>query len=238
MKHQILVSAEQKHAEDQLRRGVSLRVNFKYLSECSGGYAIGDRPIVQYMPSLSGNALIVELLDPNPEYAECGEPLQTIWIIDLNDELDLIDEIEAISDHLIDHQARHESPCENHPDERCGDCHLRKAPCFKRGKVPCEMMITHTQDLLEQLNATSWQYEIRIAPRDVFERECISKEMIEHTFNWKGQLVIWEVDAGADGIAMAGDSESGLLRDYYVHYEAEFADEAYGLILPELIRLS
>jgi len=109
MQHQILVSAEQKLAEDQLRRGVSLRVNFKYLSANSWGYAIGDKPIVQYTPTISGNALILELLDPNPEYAECGEPLQTIWIIDLTAELDLIEEIEAISGHLIDHQVRCES---------------------------------------------------------------------------------------------------------------------------------
>lgn len=106
MKHEVLLSAEQKLAEDQIRRGVSIRVTFKFISEFSWGYAIGEKPVVQYTPTISGNALVIELIDPNPEYEECGEPLQTIWVIDLNQPLDLIEEIEAIADHLIDHQIR------------------------------------------------------------------------------------------------------------------------------------
>jgi len=183
MQHQILVSAEQKHAEDQLRRGVSLRVNFKYLSECSWGYAIGDKPIVQYTPSLSGNALIVELLDPNPEYAECGEPLQTIWIIDLTAELDLIEEIEAISGHLIDHQARHLAPCENHPDERCGDCHLREVPCFEgdASTNQVEQMAPFVQsELYLEVN------EIMGAARF----ECLSAASIHSKWAWDGHLAV------------------------------------------------
>jgi hypothetical protein len=106
MKHEVLLSAEQKLAEDQIRRGVSLRIKLQYVSEYSWGYALGEKPVVQYTPTLSGRALIIELLDPNPEYEQCGEHIQTLWVVDLRKPLDLIEEIEAIADHLIDHQIR------------------------------------------------------------------------------------------------------------------------------------
>jgi len=121
----------QKIAEDQIRRGVSLRVNLRYITEHDWGYAIGLQPVVRYTLLSSGQTLVIELLDPNPEYEECGEPFQSILMVDLEkDELDLIDEIEAISDHLNNHQDRFENPCECHPKERCGACHLRHQPCF------------------------------------------------------------------------------------------------------------
>ncbi|WP_394693887.1 hypothetical protein [Hyphobacterium sp.] len=116
--------------EDQLRRGVSIRVHLHNVREHDWGYSLNNRPIVQYTTLLSGNGMVIELIDPNPQFEECGEPLQTIWMIDLTaDEFDLIDVIEAISDHLIDHQTRFVDPCGCHPDERCVDCHLRPEPC-------------------------------------------------------------------------------------------------------------
>jgi hypothetical protein len=183
MKNQIIVSTEQKNAEDQLRRGISIRVNFKHISAFSWGYAIGDKPIVQCMPSLSGNALIVELLDPNPEYAECGEPLQTIWIIDLTGELDLIEEIEAISDHLIDHQARHESPCENHPDERCGDCHLREVPCFECGTT------IDTAKRWAPLVQSDLYMEV-LSIMEATGMECLISGLLQSTWAWDGYMAV------------------------------------------------
>jgi hypothetical protein len=183
MKLQILVSAEQKIAEDQLRRGISIRVLLKCVSELNWGYAIGDKPIVQYTPTISGNALIVELLDPNPEYEECGEPLQTIWVIDLTRELDLIEEIEAISDHLIDHQARHERPCENHPDERCGDCHLRLEPCFEGGTT------IDTAKRWAPIVQSDLYMEV-LSIMEAARMECLTSGLLQSTWAWDGYMAV------------------------------------------------
>jgi hypothetical protein len=127
MKYQILTTDECQIAIDQINRAIQCTVHLHNIKELPLDYVLYGRAIVTFTVTRSLKALIVELIDPNPEYAECGDPIQTIFGIDLTGDVFVDDHIlEAIADHLI----RNQYPCEAHPSERCSDCHLRPHPCM------------------------------------------------------------------------------------------------------------
>lgn len=136
MKYEIPMTQQGQTAIGQIKRAMACLVRFESILEKPLDYVQAGRAIVVFSVTRSMETLIVELVDPNPEYAECGDPLQTIFSIDLTGEIFVDEEIiEAISDHLIDHQIRFQYPCETHPSERCSDCHLRLQPCTGREGV-------------------------------------------------------------------------------------------------------
>jgi hypothetical protein len=119
---------------DQIRRGLACLVKFTHVKETGNGWSTSDRLIVGITTLVEDDRVIIDLRDPNPAYKECDSPFETLYLVDLN-EHGVVDDavIEAIADHIIDHQIRHASPCDNHPDDRCSDCHLRDTPCFGEG---------------------------------------------------------------------------------------------------------
>jgi hypothetical protein len=119
---------------DQIRRGLACYVKFTHVTETESGWSTPDQLIVGFTPLPEDDRVLIYLLSPNPSYAEFECPFQPFYLADLG-EWGFVDEevIDAIADHIIDHQMRYSNPCENHPDERCTDCHLRVAPCFGEG---------------------------------------------------------------------------------------------------------
>ena len=119
---------------DQIRRGLDCLVTFTHVTETKNGWSTPDRLIVGITTLVEGGPVVIDLRDPNPAYDECDSPFKTLYLVDLNERGFVDDEIiEAIADHIIDHQNRFSSPCNNHPDDRCSDCHLRDTPCFGKG---------------------------------------------------------------------------------------------------------
>lgn len=121
---------------DQIRRGLACLVTFTHVAETENGWSTPDRLIVGITTLVEGGPVVIDLRDPNPAYKECDSPFEALHLVNL-DEYGFVDEevIEAIADHIIDHQNRLSSPCDNHPDNRCSDCHLRDTPCFGGGGV-------------------------------------------------------------------------------------------------------
>jgi len=119
---------------DQIRRGLACLVTFTHVAETENGWSTPDRQIVGFTPLPEDDRVIIDLRAPNPSYVECEDEFEQFYLVDL-DQHGFVDEevIEAIADHIIDHQNRFSSPCNNHPDDRCTDCHLREMPCFGEG---------------------------------------------------------------------------------------------------------
>ena len=131
MKYQILTTDQCQIAVDQINRAIRCAVHLHNIKELPLDYVLYGRAIVTFTITRSLETLIVELIDPDPEYAECDNPLPTIFGIDLTGDIFVDDDIlEAIAEHLIDHRDRPQNPCEAHPSERCSDCHLRPQPCM------------------------------------------------------------------------------------------------------------
>ncbi|WP_291765566.1 hypothetical protein [Maricaulis sp.] len=101
------------------------------MAETENGWSTPDRLIVGFTTLVEDGPVVIDLRDPNPAYKECDSPFEALYLVDLNEHGFVDGEIiEAIADHIIDHQNRFSSPCDNHPDDRCTDCHLRPQPCF------------------------------------------------------------------------------------------------------------
>lgn len=119
---------------DQIRRGLDCLVTFTHVTETENGWSTLDRLIVGITTLVEDGPVVIDLRDPNPAFDESDSPFETLYFGDLNEHGFVDDEvIEAIADHIIDHQNRFASPCNNHPDDRCTDCHLREKPCFGEG---------------------------------------------------------------------------------------------------------
>jgi hypothetical protein len=136
MKYQILTTDQCQIEIDQINRAIQCTLHLHNIKVLPLDYVLYGRAIVTFTITRSLETLIVELIDPAPECAECDNPLPTIFGIDLTGDIFVDDDtLEAIAEHLIDHLIRNQFPCEAHPSERCSDCHLRPQPCSGREGV-------------------------------------------------------------------------------------------------------
>ena len=170
MKKKISTMDQCRFVIDQINRAMQCAVPLNGFQTNSMGYCLNGRAIVTFTVTRSLKALIVKLIDPNPEYAECGDPRQNIFRIDLTGDVFVDDDIlEAIAEHLIDHRDRLQNPCEAHPSERCSDCHLREQPCMGGESVIMDKVDTSQIHFPSELYAeiveilTSWGFACEYA---------------------------------------------------------------------------
>ena len=87
MKYQILTTDQCQIAVDQINRAIRCAVHLHNIKELPLDYVLYGRAIVTFTITRSLETLIVELIDPDPEYAECDNPLPTIFGIDLTSDI-------------------------------------------------------------------------------------------------------------------------------------------------------
>lgn len=94
-----------KEAISQIERGLSLRCSGHAICPKTGNVEVDGKVVAHIGQSSSGRHLIIELIDIDPELFVWDDDPEAILHVDLLDELDLIEEIEILADHVIYHLA-------------------------------------------------------------------------------------------------------------------------------------
>lgn len=98
-----------KEAISQIERGLSLRCVGHTICPSTGNVKVGGKVIAKVMQSPAGRHLIIELIDIDPELFVWDDDPEAILHADLFHDLDLIEEIEVLADHVIYHVCRYRS---------------------------------------------------------------------------------------------------------------------------------
>lgn len=96
-------------AVDQIERGLQLRCKGHKLCPNTGNIEVGGKVVAHIGVSPSGRHLVIEFIDIDPELFVFDDEPQSVWHVDLLHDLDLIDEIEFLADHVIHHLIREAS---------------------------------------------------------------------------------------------------------------------------------
>lgn len=90
-------------AVDQIKRGPSIRCKGHKICPNTGNIEVGGKVVAHIGVSPSGRHLVIEFIDIDPELFVFDDEPQAVWHVDLLHDLDLIDEIEFLADHVIHH---------------------------------------------------------------------------------------------------------------------------------------
>lgn len=95
-----------KLAVDQIRRGLAVRVCSSQIRVEDIGVIVDDCLVALFTASIDDNHLLVSLVDIDPDIFVWEDDPPTAWVVTLDENRDLIEEIEVLTDHAISHLKR------------------------------------------------------------------------------------------------------------------------------------